>query len=108
MYLCLMVGQQEIPQALDGQDNGDMDRRKGIEVLNEKRRRKEQGRGMKSKKKGKGDITAKDWILKKKELYRTRGKEGYVDFELPVIVADIMNSVPRDSKYTARKRRVQF
>lgn len=38
---------------------------------------------------GKVDI---EWIMKKKELYRTRGKEG----------------VPRDSKYTARSRKARF
>ncbi|GAA5825086.1 hypothetical protein JCM3770_004732 [Rhodotorula araucariae] len=34
----------------------------------------------------------KDYVLRKKELYRTRGKEG----------------VPRDSKYTARSRKPRF
>ncbi|OLL22393.1 18S rRNA (guanine-N(7))-methyltransferase bud23, partial [Neolecta irregularis DAH-3] len=36
--------------------------------------------------------TGKDWILRKKQLYRKRGKVG----------------VPKDSKYTGRKRRPKF
>ena len=72
MYLCLMVGQQEIPQGLAAEHEG-QSRQEG--VRNETRRRKEKGRRtVKSKK----DLGAKEWVLKKKELYRTRGKEGYV------------------------------
>lgn len=75
MYLCLMVGQQEIPKALEGGEVGVEERqRRKDEVKNEKRRRK---MGAKMKK-GRKDVTAKDWVLKKKELYRQRGKEGYV------------------------------
>lgn len=81
MYLCLMVGQSEIPKGLgengmeiEGGDAADGDDK----VKNEKRRRRER---LKGKKVMKGAVD-KDWILKKKELYRTRGKEG----------------VPRDSK----------
>jgi len=46
------------------------------------------------KKKGKRGLKeeTKEWVLRKKELYRTRGKEG----------------VPRDSKYTARSRKPRF
>ncbi|WVW83822.1 hypothetical protein I302_105843 [Kwoniella bestiolae CBS 10118] len=97
MYLCLMVGQQEIPKALNGDEmQVDEDSSLGMkkrreEILNEKRRRKDQG-GKKGGKKGKKDLDAKEWIMKKKELYRSRGKEG----------------VPNDSKYTARKRKVYF
>jgi hypothetical protein len=74
MYLCLMVGQQEIPKGIDGEEATLSEkRRKGEEVKNEKSRRKVGG------KKGKKDkLDGKEWILKKKELYRTRGKEGYV------------------------------
>ncbi|TXT13792.1 hypothetical protein VHUM_01159 [Vanrija humicola] len=90
MYLCLMVGQQEIPKGLDGEEISDASTaKKREEIKNERRRRRD--KGIKGKK-GKKDLTAKEWILKKKDLYRTRGKEG----------------VPRDSKFTARKRRVQF
>lgn len=74
MYLCLMVGQQEIPKGIDGEEATLSEkRRKGEEVKNEKSRKKVGG------KKGKKDkLDGKEWILKKKELYRTRGKEGYV------------------------------
>ena len=82
MYLCLMVGQQEIPKGIDGDEmtvgkGVDAEKRRD-EVRNEKRRRKEQSKAGKGKRKGKGEESAKDWILKKKELYRTRGKEGSV------------------------------
>ena len=79
MYLCLMVGQQEVPQGLDGEEipmGLDKAKRRG-EVTNERRRRQDKMDGMRVKgKKGKKDIKAKEWVLKKKELYRTRGKEG--------------------------------
>ncbi|WVN88305.1 uncharacterized protein L203_103510 [Cryptococcus depauperatus CBS 7841] len=92
MYLCLMVGQQTIPKALDGNnmelDEETMEERR-LQVKNERRRKREQ---MGKVKKGKKELKPKEWIMKKKELYRTRGKE----------------SVPRDSKYTARKRKTYF
>ncbi|WRT66282.1 uncharacterized protein IL334_003235 [Kwoniella shivajii] len=99
MYLCLMVGQQEIPKAIDGNDiqvdeshSLQMEKRRE-EIRNERRRRKDTSASSSGKKKkGNKDIDPKEWIMKKKELYRTRGKEG----------------VPRDSKYTARKRKVYF
>lgn len=76
MYLCLMVGQQEIPKALDGDqmdvDEETMEKRRD-EIKNERRRRRE---ARNKTKKGKKDVKAKEWILKKKDLYRTRGKEG--------------------------------
>lgn len=77
MYLCLMVGQQEIPKGLDGEEISDTtaNAKKREEIKNERRRRRD--RGIKGKK-GKKDLTAKEWILKKKDLYRTRGKEGWV------------------------------
>lgn len=80
MYLVLMVGNQEIPKGLDGEEasvagkNGVGAEKKREEVRNERRRRKEDGKS----KRGKKDISGKDWIMKKKELYRVRGKEGYV------------------------------
>ena len=78
MYLCLMVGQQEVPRGVGGEEVtigvGEHARRRE-EVANERRRRKERGEA-----RGKGRMTkevkAKDWVLKKKELYRQRGKEG--------------------------------
>ena len=73
MYLCLMVGQQEVPKGIT-EDDGVVVERRREGVRNEKRRRKEQVK--RGKRKGKGDDNVKDWVLKKKELYRTRGKEG--------------------------------
>jgi 18S rRNA (guanine1575-N7)-methyltransferase len=110
MYLCLMVGQAEIPKGLDGEEMkvGDAVRRRE-EIQNERRRRRESAGGAAKGKKRK-DVAAKDWILKKKELYRVRGKEGYVRSTArskPLLIT-YFHSVPRDSKYTARKRRVQF
>lgn len=109
MYLCLMVGQQEIPKGRDGEEMGLADKehlRDG--VRNEQRRRKDKAGGAGKKKKAKTEITAKDWVLKKKDLYRTRGKEGCVQVVRLTQMSLTKNRVPRDSKYTARKRRVQF
>lgn len=78
-YLVLMAGMSEtkveMPKALEDENT----------VKNESRREK----GKERRKKG---IKAKEWILRKKEVYRKRGKED----------------VPRDSKYTGRKRRTRF
>jgi len=71
-----------VPQGLDG------DEQEEGKVPFERRREREHKRS-KGKKKGLKD---KDWILKKKELYRQRGKEG----------------VPRDSKFTGRRRKTVF
>jgi 18S rRNA (guanine1575-N7)-methyltransferase len=108
MYLCLMVGQSEVPRGLDGveMEVGEKVRLRE-EIKNERRRRKDSGGAGAKGKKRKGEVDPKEWILKKKELYRVRGKEGYVRL-LVVEVALTTFRVPRDSKYTARKRRVQF
>ncbi|WWC70278.1 uncharacterized protein I206_104228 [Kwoniella pini CBS 10737] len=99
MYLCLMVGQQEIPKGLD--NNGieiDNENKLGLEkrreeIRNERKRRKDtSSNNKKGKRNNKNVEDVKEWVMKKKELYRTRGKEG----------------VPRDSKYTARKRKTYF
>lgn len=106
MYLCLMVGQQEIPKGLDGEEMGvDQRARRGDEVQNEKRRRK---MGGKKGKKGAVEKGSKEWILKKKDLYRARGKEGCVLVLSDACILTFAHSVPRDSKFTGRKRRVQF
>jgi len=87
VFLCLFVGgggggqQQQLPMGLAG--DGDEHARF------ENRREKERKRDRSGKRKA---VKDKDWILKKKELYRQRGKEGF----------------PRDSKYTARKRKPAF
>ena len=118
MYLCLMVGQQEVPRGLDGEEMDVRDKQNLREqVRNERRRRKEKTggggkEGGRKKVKSKGDSGSKEWVLKKKDLYRTRGKEGLViDFCVTVPRPRWLMfclSVPRDSKYTARKRRIQF
>lgn len=85
VFLCLFVGgggmQQQIPKGVEGEDDE--------QVRFERRREKERKRDISGKRKNMKD---KDWILKKKELYRQRGKEG----------------VPRDSKFTGRKRKPIF
>ncbi|KAF8519486.1 williams-Beuren syndrome critical region protein 22 [Hysterangium stoloniferum] len=91
VFLCLFVGSdvsvEEVPRGLDGEREMDVD--EGA-VQFERRREREHKRPDKKRKNVK--TVDKDWILKKKELYRQRGKED----------------VPRDSKYTGRKRRVAF
>ncbi|KAG1877975.1 S-adenosyl-L-methionine-dependent methyltransferase [Suillus subalutaceus] len=85
VFLCLFVGgggtQQQIPKGVEGEDDE--------QVRFERRREKERKRDVSGKRKNMKD---RDWILKKKELYRQRGKEG----------------VPRDSKFTGRKRKPVF
>lgn len=103
VFLCLFVGggrgQQEVPKGLEGDEEEDS------EVRFERRRERERSRGKSGKRK---NIKDREWILKKKEvrlrivchgiilillqLYRKRGKED----------------VPRDSKYTGRKRKPVF
>ncbi|TFK30140.1 williams-Beuren syndrome critical region protein 22 [Coprinopsis marcescibilis] len=85
VFLCLLVGRtdnQQVPKGLEGDEEATS------KAQFERRRDRERSRS-KSKKKSLKD---KDWILKKKELYRKRGKEG----------------VPKDSKFTGRKRRAVF
>ncbi|KAG2111671.1 S-adenosyl-L-methionine-dependent methyltransferase [Suillus discolor] len=85
VFLCLFVGgggtQQQMPKGIEGEDDE--------QVRFERRREKERKRDVSGKRKNMKD---KDWILKKKELYRQRGKEG----------------VPRDSKFTGRRRKPIF
>lgn len=97
-YLVLMSGssavsgqqqQQQLPSAL-GVDGDAM----GVDEVQYERRR-EKGSGGRSKGKRRAGIDSKgskDWILRKKSLYRQRGKED----------------VPADSKYTGRKRKAKF
>ncbi|KAF8586532.1 S-adenosyl-L-methionine-dependent methyltransferase [Ramaria rubella] len=89
VFLCLFVGSgstEQVPRGLEGDGEMEVD---GDEVKFERRRERERRR--KDKRKG-VKVIDKDWILKKKELYRQRGKED----------------VPRDSKFTGRKRRTVF
>ncbi|KAK0240032.1 S-adenosyl-L-methionine-dependent methyltransferase [Armillaria nabsnona] len=86
VFLCLFVGgggAQQVPQGLDGEVEEDGKARF------ERRRERERTRSKGGKRK---PVKGRDWILKKKELYRKRGKE----------------SVPRDSKFTGRKRKPVF
>ncbi|KAH9998102.1 williams-Beuren syndrome critical region protein 22 [Russula compacta] len=94
VFLCLFVGDgggtagARVPQGLEGDESvaegGD------AKAKFEKRRQRESRRERNGKQKSvKG---GKEWILRKKELYRRRGKEH----------------VPHDSKYTGRKRRAIF
>ncbi|RDX56825.1 S-adenosyl-L-methionine-dependent methyltransferase [Lentinus brumalis] len=89
VFLCLFVGggggQQQLPKGLEGEENEEAEGRALFEKRRERLRAKEKSGKRKS-------LKDKDWILKKKELYRKRGKEG----------------VPLDSKYTGRKRKAVF
>jgi len=86
VFLVLMVGSGgQVPQGLQGDTEGVGNEEK---AKFEKRRERAKARSSIRKKNTKD----RDWVLKKKELYRQRGKED----------------VPRDSKYTARKRRIRF
>ncbi|KAI5833568.1 S-adenosyl-L-methionine-dependent methyltransferase [Schizophyllum commune] len=89
VFLVLYVGGnglQQVPQGLTGEEGADAEARVQFE-----RRREREKRRIESKGKRKS-VKDKDWILRKKELYRKRGKE----------------SVPRDSKFTGRKRKPTF
>ncbi|KAF7792972.1 hypothetical protein EIP86_004077 [Pleurotus ostreatoroseus] len=85
VFLCLFVGSggQQVPKGLDGEEVED----EGTARFEKRREKLRRGKDSKRK-----NVKDKDWILKKKELYRQRGKE----------------SVPRDSKYTGRKRKPVF
>ncbi|KAI0320725.1 S-adenosyl-L-methionine-dependent methyltransferase [Amylostereum chailletii] len=88
VFLCLFVGGgggAQVPKGLDGEVEEDTEDK----VKFEKRRQREARRERSGKTKA---AKGKDWILKKKELYRRRGKED----------------VPRDSKFTGRKRKAVF
>ncbi|KAK7020442.1 putative 18S rRNA (guanine-N(7))-methyltransferase [Favolaschia claudopus] len=86
VFLCLYVGggggAQQLPQGLDGEEVEDDGKARF-----ERRRAREKTKSGKRK-----NLKDRDWILQKKELYRKRGKEG----------------VPKDSKFTGRKRRPVF
>lgn len=86
VFLVLIVGSGgQVPQGLQG-DGEEADNEEKVKF--EKRRERAKARSSVKKK----NIKGRDWVLKKKELHRQRGKEG----------------VPRDSKYTARKRKIRF
>ncbi|KAI0277237.1 williams-Beuren syndrome critical region protein 22 [Russula aff. rugulosa BPL654] len=96
VFLCLFVGDggsAQVPKGLEG-DNAAAATAEGddakVNAKFEGRRQRESRR----ERNGKQKVTkgGKDWILRKKDLYRRRGKEG----------------VPHDSKYTGRKRKAIF
>ncbi|TFK55113.1 williams-Beuren syndrome critical region protein 22 [Heliocybe sulcata] len=87
VFLSLFVGSgggQQVPKGLEGEGEEEAEEKAKFE-----RRREREKRRKNTKKKG---IKDKDWILRKKDLYRRRGKED----------------VPKDSQYTGRKRRPVF
>ncbi|PFH54206.1 hypothetical protein AMATHDRAFT_135863 [Amanita thiersii Skay4041] len=86
IFLCLFIGgggTQPMPKGLEG------DEVVGAGAKFERRRERVSTQARSRKRKS---IKDRDWILKKKELYRKRGKED----------------VPNDSRYTGRKRRPVF
>uniref|UniRef100_A0A8H7Y273 Uncharacterized protein n=1 Tax=Psilocybe cubensis TaxID=181762 RepID=A0A8H7Y273_PSICU len=99
VFLCLFVGggggggsgsgqgggkgEEELPKGLEGEEE------ESARVRFERRRERERAKAKGGKRKA---VKDRDWILKKKELYRRRGKEG----------------VPHDSKFTGRKRKSFF
>jgi len=101
VFLCLFVGDgggggggaaTRVPEGLQGDGGGgdDAAESEDAKAKFEGRRQRESRRERNGKQKVvKG---GRDWILRKKELYRRRGKEG----------------VPHDSKFTGRKRRAIF
>ncbi|KAK4049373.1 18S rRNA (guanine1575-N7)-methyltransferase [Microbotryomycetes sp. JL201] len=91
-YLVLYSGQPDPsqmprPLGVEGSEEMDSDR-----VAFEKRRDRAKSSGGRRNSKKRQNVKDIDWILKKKERYRQKGK------------AD----VPRDSKYTARPRKNRF
>ncbi|KAH9958277.1 S-adenosyl-L-methionine-dependent methyltransferase [Russula dissimulans] len=90
VFLCLFVGDggSRVPEGLQGEE-GAAEGEEGKAKF-ERRRQRESRRERNGKVKSiKG---GREWILRKKELYRKRGKDD----------------VPHDSKYTGRKRRAIF
>lgn len=91
-YLVLMTGTpsggaakvEEMPKALGVDEGGRAD--PGARKVKSSSTKRGSGKG------GRSGESKKVWIQHKKELYRSRGKED----------------VPRDSKFTGRRRRTQF
>lgn len=89
VFLVLYVGGnglQQVPQGLTGEDAEGADDSVRFERRRERERRRNEAKGKRK------SVKDRDWILKKKELYRKRGKE----------------TVPRDSKFTGRTRKPTF
>lgn len=92
-YLVLMAGQAEVQQQHMPQGLG-VDSPTGAdgETVPYERRREKHARRKGKEEKRRKSVKTKDWLVQKKELYRRRGKED----------------VPRDSKFTGRKRKARF
>ncbi|KAI0030377.1 williams-Beuren syndrome critical region protein 22 [Vararia minispora EC-137] len=87
VFLVLYVGDggaAQVPRGLENEEPNEAEGRVKFEKRREREKRRE--------KSGKTKVRDRDWILKKKDLYRRRGKED----------------VPHDSKYTGRKRKAVF
>ncbi|KAG9102819.1 hypothetical protein FRC06_001008 [Ceratobasidium sp. 370] len=94
-FLCLFSGgsgeggaskaKVELPKGLDGVDADEEYQKAQFEKRREKFKSRQKRKSVKDK-------DSREWILRKKELYRKRGKE----------------SVPNDSKYTGRQRKPVF
>ncbi|CAH7690887.1 S-adenosyl-L-methionine-dependent methyltransferase [Phakopsora pachyrhizi] len=93
-YLVLMTGpstqDNQLPKALDSKVDQAGGGARTMVKFSTRRSKRSSCHGKKLN--GKGFESKQDWILKKKELYRKRGKE----------------EVPLDSKFTGRKRRPKF
>ncbi|KAF5389842.1 hypothetical protein D9757_003694 [Collybiopsis confluens] len=93
VFLCLFIGQQQqqqqMPEGLDGEEGDEVDGHARVRF--EKRRARDLKKDKNGKRKSQKAVD-RDWILRKKELYRKRGKE----------------TVPRDSRFTGRKRKPTF
>ncbi|KAG8932340.1 hypothetical protein FRC02_001272 [Tulasnella sp. 418] len=97
-FLCLFVGNGgsssgaakiQVPEGLQG-DGDAIEESRAVKYESSRRTSKSDLRGSKGKKRK--NLKDRDWILRKKELYRQRGKDG----------------VPRDSKFTGRRRKPEF
>lgn len=85
IFLCLFVGgsREEVPKGIE--ERGEIENTATFEKRRNRGQRKESNARHKN-------VKDREWILRKKELYRRRGKED----------------VPKDSKYTGRQRRPTF
>lgn len=96
-YLVLMTGpspnnNNELPKALTSEDNQNQVKFSKKSIISKNQTSKRNKKSASSKSCGSEAESKQAWVYRKKELYRKRGKE----------------EVPRDSKFTARKRRTQF
>lgn len=103
VFLCLFVGggggAQQLPEGLDGEEEMD-----GGKARFERRREREKTKNGKRK-----SIKDKDWILKKKEVCRVQSWSDSIHTNISQLYRKRgKESVPRDSKFTGRKRKPVF